>query len=536
MDSSNEEQRILDFINQPGFQFRTRLAILHAHRYNQLGRGTDDAGKQVIEYGNEINFLTKFELQYEFYRFVRKRQMATSWYWNQVKVLTYLVILDLLHPAKAFPTEAERINEIADLNGNDKAEIPVQNFQRVRRTYPELFFKPVPEIDNKELRVKDGRMSRYSTIFSEMSYLGPMEDQGVAQNLISATYAAESQLSDNIKFMKEVMASFRMVDVWDLRRLKIFWGIVKHSLEMILNIHGQESENAWLIKHLKEGSTLIEAMLNLIDQAVTLQWYRKIKTSEARERIMKDRYYIRYSDEEAAEAVKLNMEWFNDETQVVDLVLRSIRSFRQYKIYRPAISILSECLAQLPLDAIDRGLCYNTMAQVYQAMDKPRKALSALLSARENFEEGGSQYDVGITWAHLSKIYHILGDAEKEKASRDSCDAVLKRETMDLDGAARAYIHVADCAHEIGDSDWESEASITGLKVAYKARNQDLSSYFNQRLTALENGMDTLEAESRHGSFQRPIEFHWANTEGSYIARSPKKVNHTNNVGGAGSI
>lgn len=524
MRSDEEMERISKFVSLPGFQFSLRLSLHKARMINALPRDSKYRTVLFHEYANESNFLRTFSLKYEFYRYVRNRELTNEWYWNQVRTLTYLVILDLLHPEKAYPTETEKIKEIEDSEGNTSSEILVQNFQRTKRTYPELFFKPIfAHTKSKGLESKrpDRKISRYSTIFSEMGYIGPDEDVGLSQEMMSATFAVEALHSDRIEFLKEEMACFRMVDVNDMKMLVTFWEIVKHSLDLITRIHGEESEKKWLIEHFRKGSTLIEALLNIIDQAVSLQWYRKIKTKNAKQKLFEENHPIRFSKDEAAELVQLCMKWFDDEVKVVDLILRGVSAYRRQKNPEPAIFLLTECLNQLTLEKEDEGLCYHNMAIVYRTVGKPRKSLIALLKAKEAFELMNSPYDIGITWAHISVIYHILGNKQKERTAKRNCNEILNSHTLAPRRTADAYIYVADCAREIHNFEWEKEASNFGLRAGDKIEDEFYSSYFNQRLTALEKGIDTLEFENAPFSIKRPPVFRWDKKGGAYIADTP---------------
>jgi len=521
--TEKENNKVRGFLLKPGFQLEYRHALSTVYALKELPKEANKQRTDVLtKFGQETSFLSIFSLFYEIYRYVRKIEMQRrkEWYWNQIEKLGYLILLDLFHPEKATPTEAEK-------KSNKKQNNSATNFSRVRSSYPELFFAAskaqLQSLQKGRKRRTDKRLSRYSTVFSEIPRVDEECDRETAQALLMAeTAAAFSTMSpQEIENRKELTAGFRMVDPDDMVGLQEFWKMQTLSLEVITSNYGQPTQNAWLIQHIKKGSILIESIYQLVDKAVALKWYRTIKSERRKAELFKEKHPPRYSKEDAKIAIEANLKWFCNPIKVVDLAFRGANAYSQIGRIDISLILYKECLEQIPMDSKDKGLCYHNIAITYRDLKKPRKYLGYLKKALRVFEELGP-FDVGITYANIAEAYHLMGNYQEfEKAKKNSMKILASTSLSDKQRAS-AFLQVADCATIIRDFAWENEALKLGLTASDKAENPYAVSYFIQRLTDLEQGKNTLLAEREPGKLKRPSVFPWIKDAASYFAPPPE--------------
>jgi tetratricopeptide (TPR) repeat protein len=532
----SESAQVREFVLKPGFQMDYRHALYALYKLKELPEEAHDQRTAILtEFGQEDSFLSIFSLFYEFYRFVRKSEMERrkKWYWNQMRKIGYLILLDLFHPEKAVPSEAERRPKQVPRNSASESDewVPIQNFSRIRSNYPELFFvAPKPQFTPLKSRKRrtDKRFSRYSTIFSGMSRDDDeLDKEDVRKLQMAKTSAVVASMSpQEIEGIKELTAGLRMVDPEDVLGLEKFWKLEMRSREVITANYGQPSQNAWLLPHLKKGSIVIESIYQLVDKAVALRWYRTIKSKRRKQQLFREKHPLRYSREDARRAVEANLRWFGDPIQVVDLVFRGANAYSQIGMFDVALILYKECLKQVPMEPKDLGLCYHNTGIAYRDMKKPRKYLGYLKKALAVFKEFGP-FDVGITWAHIAEAYHLLGNQRKFESAKSQSKKILSSTNLNTHQQAEAFLLMADCAAVVRDTAWEKEALSLGLDATVKADNLEFASYYIQRSTDLEQGRNTLIAEQEPGKLKRPPMFPWHKEPSHFTAITPRshKIN-----------
>jgi tetratricopeptide (TPR) repeat protein len=540
-EKQSESARVREFVLKPGFQMDYRHALYAVYMLKKLPKEAHDQKAAILtEFGQEESFLSIFSLFYPFYRFVRKSEMERrkKWYWNQIREIGYLILLDLLHPEKAMPSEAERKPKQPprnSANGSDEW-VPIRNFSRIRSNHPELFFA-ASKLQSTPLKGRkrrtDKRFSRYSTIFSEMPHdADELDKEDVWTLQMAKTAAAARSMSpQEIDSRKELTAGLRMVDPEDMLGLERFWELEMRSLEIITSIYGQPSQNAWLLPHLKKRSTVIDCIYQLVDKAIALRWYRTIKSKRKKEQLFREKHPLRYSKEDARRAVEANLRWFEDPIQVVDLIFRGANAYSQIGMFGVALNLYKECLKQVPMEPKDLGLCYHNTGIAYRDMKVPRKYLGYLKRALAVFKELGP-FDVGITWAHIAEAYHLLGNQRKFESAKSQSKKILLSSNLNGHQQAEAFLLMADCAAVVRDTAWEKEALALGLDAAVKADNLEFASYYIQRSTDLEQGRNTLIAEKEPGKLKRPPMFPWYKDPSYFTAITP--ISHKTNNGHGG--
>lgn len=493
------------------------------HTANRLKNLTAEERKaELIRFSNESHFLHRRTIDPSFYRFVKRKLIKKPWYWRQVKELGYLILLDILHPENATPTRAAKKPRISSKDTKDfSAEwVTGRHLQRImRENYPEIFFTP-----SRDVKIhKDKRLTRYSTIFSDMSEVDKADWQ-IAFQILMAQDIARLPYSDETYKIRLFHASLRLVDPDDVFSLRKFWEFQKASLRIITaNFRHASKDTSWLIHHIKKGTFVLEFVYHFIDDAVALRWYKTIKSENKKVRLLHKKFPLKYTKEDAKKAVEENFIWLKDPVLVTDYVFRGISAYNHICKYDVSLYLLEECLKQLPLLELDKGLCYHNIAWTYRLMGKPRNNLIWLKKTLITFEELNDPFDTGITWAYIAEAHHLLNKAKKCINAMKRSKEILSTSNLSNYQKMTAYLDLADCSYRIRNRAWEREALELGLKAAYKLEDQNYFLYFNQRLFDLDAGKDTLKSEMEPGKIKRPPLFRW-HIEGSerFVPLSPR--------------
>lgn len=486
-----------------------RHALCTAHRLKQLNKS--ERKTQLKRYASESHFLLRRTADPGFYRWVKKVELKRkSWYWNQIRELGYLILLDVLHPENATPTRAARKPKPTSDSPLD-SWVTERHLRRVRKNYPELFFTP-PKTTGK--KTKDKRETRYSTVFTDMSELDE-SDWRTATVILAAECLERLPYAEDVYEVRRLHAALRMVDPDDLTGLERFWELQKASLEIIVDRFGYATHEEWLLRHIKKATGVLEVVYQLIDDAVALRWYRTIKSEAKKARLLREEHPLRYSREDAVTAVEKTFKWFKDPVTSVDLIWRGAVAYLELGKHEVALWLYGECLKQ-PLEEEDKGLCLHNAAWAYRMKGRPRKYLIWLKKALTTFEALDDSFNIGTTWAYLAEAYHLLKNHHKCSEAIQRSKTILRESNLRDVKLAEAYLHMADCAMNIGDRLWEREAVELGFKAASRLENIGFALYYNRRLTDLEAGKSTADAEMESGRQRRQSVHRW-HIEGSEV-------------------
>lgn len=516
--SKEEIVEVEEFFRRPAYQMTYRHALYAARNLKRM-QNFEQKKAEAKKFARDESFLFRFSHDYFFYRAVRKKEMRKKWYWNQIREIGYLILLDLLHPENAFPTKSEKKPKKPANAANSLPSdwLKDRQLRRIRKNYPEVFFIPLNSKQNKN----DQRLIRYSTIFNNMP-LENDEDWPTALQLLAAQDTARSPWIEQIEKVRETVAGLRMVDPDDIAGLEKFWAMEIRSLEIITANFQQSTDHKWLVPLIKERTSIVDYMYQFIDKAVALRWFRTIKSEEKKERLLRQKYPIRYSKEDARRAVELTFRWFEDSVKATDLVFRGACAYGFMGKLEIERSLYKECLKQ-PLELKDKGLCCHNIACTYRMMGKPRKYLGWLEKALPVFQEIESQFDAGITWAYIAEACYIKGNRQKYDNAKIVSKSILSASNLTDLQLAEAYLCVADCAMRIGDRAWEREAVVSGFLAASELEDLYTATYFSQRLGDLDAGKRTFEAEQETGKLKRPsIFFRWYRDSIQFIPITPK--------------
>lgn len=439
-----------------------------------------------------------------FYRWVKKELKKTSWVQLHIKELGYLILLDILHPDLASMKNASRTKKM--YNGNGKKPITSRHRRRfLREYYPEIFFTPPNNLKNKSY---DKRESFFKSIFTEI----PTMDKDLKEAVDELLYLDDLTMHNkipNLEDIWEIHSGLRMVEPEDILAIREFWKNIKFSLEAILNEFGSPPEEGkWLVDIIRERRMGLETFYRLVENAVALRWFRK-KAEKKREKLLHKSFPLRYTKEDAANAVSENLEWFKDPVQVFDLINRGASAYLIIGFPKVSVNLYNECLKQIELEKKDIGLCYHNIANCYRHMNKPKKALSEIKKAMKIWEELKSQFDIGITLAYFAEYYFLLGKQNLSDKSFKKSLYIITKSGLSSEEQARAILYIADCAARAQNEDWERKALELGMDTAKPMKDASLFLYYSQRLNDLTMGKNTVLAEQEPGKLKHPPEFLW---------------------------
>jgi hypothetical protein len=292
MDVAHEYERMREFERRPGYQMQLRAAIYTVQRLEQLN--SNERKAELTRFATGLLFLSKRAVDPGFYRFVRKMELKRkNWYWSQIKELGYLILLDVLHPESATPTQAAKKPKIGSA-GHSETWVTERHLRRIRRNYPEVFFTPL-KVGGK--KTPDKRKTRYSTIFSDMSDVDDSELRAAVE-MLATMGLAELPYLGKIYEKRAFHAALRMVDPDDVIGLQKFWEFQKASLRIITSKFGHATHEEWLIPHIERGTLVLDTIYQFVDEAVALRWYRTVKSETKKARLLRERHHLSYSKED----------------------------------------------------------------------------------------------------------------------------------------------------------------------------------------------------------------------------------------------
>lgn len=450
-----------------------------------------------------------------FLRYIRKLVRKKPWYMKHIKELGYLIAIDLLYGDYATLRKAkEKPKEDMSKSTLVYERLSTRTRQRMFQYYPELLSKPLREVMTELKKTEQAFKTSYTA-----PPIGEMDPYYLASMPIQLDQYDIGFLKIR-QLLAPIHADYRMAEPYDTEELLIFHDYMKESVKGFILQFGEPPQcNQWIKNHLLEGTTLTEHLYQGNMLAVIGRWFRK-KAPSARLRLLKEKHPLRYTRKDARDAVKFTSQWINEQAALYDTLQRGVNGFNQYKMFQQGTWIQEECLKQLDLNPIDKGLCLNNLAEQYNLIGKHRKNKIYLLKALEVFEDINSDYDVAITLGYLCRANYLLGEAEKMAECKEKAITLLHG-LQDSDfRLSWAYIRHADVAQMTDDLKWELDSLSRGLDHAARMVDGTLFDYINQRLITFNQGKNTMEIE-RRGFLKRPKITHWEKIGSSYHPRLP---------------
>ena len=517
-------QKISEFLRLPGYRIQFRQVLYTLEKINDLYESDKEGRRKLLEnYVFETEFLLRRELDFGFYRFIKKREMSRKdWFNNQIREIGYLILLDLLHPEKATPTKSgnKKLKNASPISLDEKW-LDDRQLERIRDSYPEIFFTPKRIILKGRGNRNDRRERRYSTTFNDMSEVTE-EEWSAAFMYMEPILAARLPYQQRFSEIRQFNAPLRIIEPNDILAVERFWKYLAVSADIIVKKFGSPTQNEWLLDNIKRRTRVIEGIFQLIEGAVALRWYRTAKSEETKKQLLREKHPFKFAKQDAEVAVRENFNWISDSVIIADYVYRAGDSLLKMGENQAAIYLYEECL-KLPLEPWDRGLCHHNIAWAYRLMEKPRNFLIALQTTLKVFEDMKSAFNVSITWAFIGEAYHLLKkQTESNNAIEKAMEIMAQPELNDYQ-KAQAYDYLAGCAVRIEKSALEKEAVISGLKAAARMdQDPGYGLYFNQYLQFIEDGVIRLPEAEKELEKLRPPLFRWYKEEpNTYIPIPP---------------
>ncbi len=224
--------------------------------------------------------------------------------------------------------------------------------------------------------------------------------------------------------------------------------------------------------------------------------------------------------------MKFSREWVHDNVALFDMLNRGINGFNQIRMFEHGSWIAEECLMQLELDPVDKGLCYNNLAVQYGLMGKPRKYKINLLNALKVFEEISSDYDVAVTLGFLANAHYLLRENHLSRQCKEQATALLDSLEDTKFRLSWGFIHLADSARWMNDLKWEIECLSKGFDHASEVTDERFIDYINGRLIAIHQGLNPFMLE-KQGILKRPELVSWKQIGSSHHPVLPTKDTQT---------
>ena len=464
-----------------------------------------------LQLGHEALFGIQTTCFPGYLRYVRKQVRNLKWYQTQIKELAYLITLDLLYGKKA---SLKKAKETPKLNKRKSSLEYERVTERTRRRffeyYPELLSKPLRDVMHD---LEDRRERSFNSIFTAPS-IGQIESDSLASMPIPFDEYDVKFMQLRLRMMP-LHSEYRMVEPYDTEELIKFHNYIKRIIPTIIGNYGPPAkENQWIKNHLQYGTTLVEKLYQTIMLSVISRWFRK-KQPSAREKLLHEEHPLRYSREDAKNAVKYTSEWIQDSTRASNIILRGVIGLNKLGMPKAGIWLYQECLKQIELEPEDLGLCYHNLAIQYRDINQPRKFKTTLMKAMKVWEETESQYDVAVTWAFLAHAYYLEGNMPIVKQAKEKSMSILGQLNENNYQLSWGYIHLADCARWTHDVKWEIQALTKGFEYASDHENYSFFDYYNGRLIAINQGEDPFQLE-RMGLLKRPPLTPWMRIGSSF--------------------
>jgi tetratricopeptide (TPR) repeat protein len=479
------EQYIDAFLRQPNFQLTYRHALYTVNKMKKA-KCQNDVGDILYAFVNERGFLFKYSMDYGFFRSVKKNEFKTSLYWNELRKLCYLVLLDLLHPEKATPSNAERKSQelLARSGQFENNWVPISNFQRIRKMFPELFLRPNKINKTRGKRRDDQRIKRYSTIFSQIPEIDE-KDRDHAFLLMMLEHFSGSSHLEEMQEQSELMTGLLTVDPEDLECLQRFWMIVKHCLAVLNRNYGQPSENLWLIEHINAKTRVLASLYHYIDLAIILRTAKTIKSENKKWLLAYQNLEANYSIDDAKKAVELLVRWVPNQIETFNYVVQGARAYSSIGNHDIAIDLLNEIYNKNSLTGQTLGLYYRNVGAIYREKREYKNSIGYLKKALGIYQQINSSYDEAITWSFIASTYFLMQKPEKFREAVIISYQVLSKAKVNDILQAKAYLWFDECAQSVQNRDWEKECVTLGFYASAKLDDVSYSDYFWERLKVL---------------------------------------------------
>lgn len=494
--------------HMPILRYHTRRDCIVVEKIDQ-SKNKEDTKRILKEYALDKTFIMKLNTEPGFFQYVLKEVGKLDLVRTHRRELAYLVMLDVLNPETTSVRESEL--EI------DEDELTSRTRRSIRNEYyPELFFRPPIGLFTRKV---DERIQPYKTIFTE----DPEFDQNTLEKaafLGSIHDAAVHPYLETIEKIMEVHASLRLVNPYEITDLRAFGDELNVAIDRVQKkIKTFDPERRSLVEDIRERTRIVEELKLTLDSAIHFYWFNR-KTEKQKEEILKHRFELGYTREDAKKAVEENMAYFEDPPMVCDYISRGANSFMFLKRYDIAVWLYEECSIRKEIDDIDRGLALHNKAAVYLNWGKPKKYLQSLEEELDFWRNAKRQIDVGITYGYIAEAHYLLGSKSKGDSDFKEAFRVLEEIESSCFEYMKAWYYLADCAERVNRIDLEVKALRHSLEKSSDF-DPEWALYLNQRLEDALQGYRTSVSMLRTGKPRRPYEYPYEKIGDSYHPISP---------------
>lgn len=466
--------------------------------------------KRVLtEYSQEKFFTLKLNTEPGFFQYVLREIGKQDLARTHRRELAYLVMLDVLNPKTTSVKESELETEEDELTSRTRRSIR-------NEYYPEIFFRPPIGLFTRKV---DERVQPYKTVFTQ----DPEFDQETLEKAAFIGSIHDAAMYPHYKTIQKIMeihTGLRLVNPNEITDLKAFGDELNDAIDRVQKkIKTLDAERRSLVEDIRDRTRIVEELKFTLDSAIRFYWFNK-KTEAQKEAILKHRFKLQFSREDAKKAVEENMAYFEDPPMVCDYISRGANSFMYFNRFDIALWLYEECSIRNEIDDIDRGLALHNKAAVYLNWGKPGKYLQGLKEVLNFWKNAKRQIDVGITYGHIAEAHYLLGSKSKGDLDFEEAFRVLEEIDSSSFEYMKAWYYLADCAERVDRIDLEVKALCHSLEKSSDF-DPEWTVYLNQRLEDAIKGCKTSVSMLKVGKPPRPKEYRYEKIGDSYHPISP---------------
>lgn len=377
----------------------------------------------------------------------------------------------------------------------------------VNRYYPELITtkEEIRQRSGKrkwsnKRKIEDHRQRVVETQFSK----GETQQPGVFDKIVSVAMGldASNPFFDRMHMQLDEMQKTMVSNPIDLSKLLLF-------KEDILQIIKEIGKNPFLDADIGDTNdltfnSLVQMLFEQVRLLVELRWFREKSINIQLKIIFKEPRITKYHKKDAAKAVNLSWNWFQDPEKVMSSMIVAGISYIEYRrIPEPRVSrwLIEECLKQLTYNDDDKALAYYNIAMVCQQTNELRLMMSWLKKSLQLWENVGDHLgDIADIYAYMAE-YWRLKDPKKYQDFKNRAEGILKADTTSTPRRiAFHYKFFADCAAMFKDKTWETHLYEQGLLHSSKYDSlSNFANWFNQCI----GDMESLGERGPQGGFGR---------------------------------
>jgi hypothetical protein len=270
------------------------------------------------------NFYWAMKLRPNFYRYTLKEVKKVRRVKQHRIGLTYLLLYDLLSQKVPTVKDANQYLEEEGKSIDDRQRRLLRN-----EYYPDLFFRPIPELFSRK---KDKRVDNFSSVLTNVPNFGFDYWQAVSltmnYNQMFNEHLPPQHEFDKLDYLSNCI---RLVTVDEIEDILSFGNELNEILDrVILRVGDIDEERGLMVKEMRKKTEIIEEFRTLLNTATYIRWFQ-IKTYKQRMEFLKKNRRLTYSKEEAEHIVPLLLQYYQDPELVSAYLYFGAKAFEAYK-------------------------------------------------------------------------------------------------------------------------------------------------------------------------------------------------------------